>query len=114
MLEPVQRFDLSLTVQNTDEIINTVAIAHSDQLDPDPTNNRSSLVINQDLDNHPFSADLAIFKTVNQNQKNVGDRITLTLVIRNNGPDDAAAVEIKEVLPEGFNLHIFKGIPGNL
>ncbi len=93
---------LSLNASNADEIISTAAVVHSDQPDPDPTNNRSTVVVNPNLADHPFMSDLAVLESMNQSEINVGDLIILTRIIRNIGPDDALAVEMDGSLPAGL------------
>ena len=95
---------LTLTVDSIDEIILTAAITGSDQADSDPTNNRSTIVINQDLLGHPYAADLALYKLANQPAVDVGGQAVFTLLVRNNGPDDAGNVEIDDLLPDGLDL----------
>jgi uncharacterized repeat protein (TIGR01451 family) len=89
---------LAVTVNSADEITNTASITHN-QIDPDTTNNESSVVINTV---HPSIADLAIQKMVNQSEVSVGDEIVFTLLVRNNGPDDANNLQIDDVLPDGL------------
>jgi uncharacterized repeat protein (TIGR01451 family) len=93
---------LTLTADTIDELILTAAISGSDQPDPDPTNNRSSIVINQDPGIHPNVADLAIHKLVNHSAVDVGGQAVVTLLVRNNGPDDAGNIEIDDLLPDGL------------
>jgi len=93
---------LMLTVDTINEIINTAVISGSDQTDPDPTNNRSSEVINRDPESHPAVADLAVYKLVNQTSVDVGEQVEFTLLVRNLGPDDAGAVEVDDMLPVGL------------
>jgi len=100
----IATLQLTVTVNNTDEIINTASITHSDQIDPDTTNNESGEIINQDTINHPSIADLAIQKTVNQSEVNVGDEVVFIVLVRNNGPDDANSVQIDDVLSYGVTF----------
>lgn len=71
---------LTVTVNNTNEIITAAGITHSDQLDPDKTNNQSSAVINPNAAIHPFIADLAIQNLVNQEEVMVGENLVFTVV----------------------------------
>ena len=48
------------------------------------------------------ASDLAIEKTVNTSNVNYRDTVKWTLVVTNDGPDDANNVKIVDVLPEGF------------
>ena len=95
---------LTATVDSTDEKITTARISHSDQRDPDTTNNESTAIVNQDTVNHPTIADLAIHKMVNQSEVNAGDEVVFTVVLRNSGPGDATTVRIEDVLPEGLTF----------
>ena len=47
-------------------------------------------------------ADLNITKTVNNTTPNVGDIVTFTITITNNGPDNATGVSIEDTLPAGY------------
>lgn len=46
--------------------------------------------------------DLAIEKLVNNSRPNYGDLIEWTLIVTNNGPNDATGVIVNDVLPEGL------------
>ena len=96
--------DLVADVNSEDETINTARITHNDQTDPDVSNNSSSSVINQDMVNHPYLVDLAVQKRVNLSKVNVGDQVVFTVVVRNNGPDNAGNVEIYDLLPEALTF----------
>jgi uncharacterized repeat protein (TIGR01451 family) len=95
---------LTVTVNNTNEIITAAGITHSDQLDPDKTNNQSSAVINPNAAIHPFIADLAIQNLVNQEEVMVGENLVFTVVVRNMGPDDANDVQINDLMPAGIRF----------
>jgi uncharacterized repeat protein (TIGR01451 family) len=66
--------------------------------DPDPTNNSST-----DTDPLTPSADLALTKVVDNAAPLVGQQVTFTLTLRNNGPSDATGVAVKDVLPAGLS-----------
>jgi uncharacterized repeat protein (TIGR01451 family) len=95
---------LTVTINNTNEIITTAGIPHSDQLDPDKTNNQSSAVINPNAAFPPVIADLAIQNIVNQGEVIVGENLVFTVVVRNLGPDDASDVLIDDLMPAGIRL----------
>src|SRR5262249_36677853 len=63
---------------------NTASVEHSDQFDPDPTNNSSGPIT---VD--PPVADLMIFKVVNNPTPNVGDVVSFSIFLNNLGPDPA-------------------------
>ena len=49
-------------------------------------------------------ADLSLTKIVDNSTPDVGDLITFTLTLTNNGPETATNIEITDVLPAGINL----------
>jgi uncharacterized repeat protein (TIGR01451 family) len=77
---------------------NTATISHSDQFDPDVANNSASAT------ETPQQADLAVTKTVSDATPNVGDAITFTVTLTNNGPDPATNVTVSDPLPAGLTL----------
>jgi uncharacterized repeat protein (TIGR01451 family) len=78
--------------------INTATITHSDQFDPNPANNTASAI------QTPQQADLAIAKSVNDTTPQVGDTITVTVTLTNNGPDAATHVQVTDPLPVGVSF----------
>lgn len=50
------------------------------------------------------SADLSIVKSVNSSIVNYGDLVKWTLTVSNNGPSNATAVNVCDILPEGLIL----------
>ena len=75
---------------------NTATISHSDQFDPNTGNNTASAT------ETPQQADLALSKSVNNPTPNVGDTITYTITLTNNGPDSATNVQVTDLLPSGL------------
>ena len=47
----------------------------------------------------PQQADLALTKTVSNPTPNVGDTITFTVTLTNNGPDTATNVQVTDLCP---------------
>lgn len=78
--------------------INNVASV-SNPADANPANDSS-------LDPAPTSpsADLQITKTANNATVNVGDNVTFTLDVKNNGPSTARNVSVLDSLPSGLEL----------
>ena len=76
---------------------NTATITGADQFDPVAANNTASVV------ETPQQADLALTKTVSNPTPNVGDTITYTITLSDNGPDSATNVTILDVLPPGVS-----------
>jgi large repetitive protein len=60
-------------------------------------------VINCTIDNGK-SADVVMTKLVSNTSAKVGETLTYTLKVTNNGPDKAYNVDIRDVLPVGLNL----------
>src|SRR5262249_7059129 len=77
---------------------NTATVAHADQFDPDPADNRAGVT------ETPQQADLALTKTVNNGRPNVGDTITFTVTLTNQGPDLGTNVTVQDLLPVGLTF----------
>src|SRR5262249_50791060 len=75
---------------------NTATVSHSDQFDPDPDNNDASATVTSQ------QADLAVTKTASDPTPNVGDTVTYTITLTNNGPDTATNVTVTDLLPPGM------------
>ena len=80
----------------TGKFINA-ALAKADQYDYNPNNNRDekSIVVNP-------AADLAITKTVSKVQHVVGDLVTYSIEIINNGPDTARNITVNEIMDKSL------------
>ena len=52
----------------------------------------------------PQQADLALAKTVSDPTPNVGDTITYTITLTDNGPDNATSVQVTDLLPSGVSF----------
>src|SRR5205807_3369544 len=89
---------LSAKVVSPNAQTNTAAISQADQFDPNIGNNSSSAI------ETPQQADLAITKTVNNPTPNVGDTVTFTITLNDNGPSTASNVQVSDALPAGFSF----------
>uniref|UniRef100_UPI0026131A4C T9SS type B sorting domain-containing protein n=1 Tax=uncultured Aquimarina sp. TaxID=575652 RepID=UPI0026131A4C len=79
-----------------DTIINAITVT-SDQNDPDTTNNdleETIMVTN--------IADLVISKTVDDNNPNEGDTINYSIIVRNDGTEQATQLTVNDLLPAGI------------
>jgi len=77
---------------------NTATISNADQFDPNTANNSASAT------ETPAQADLAVSKTVSNATPNVGNQITFTLTLTNNGPDPGTGVQVNDLLPAGLTF----------
>jgi uncharacterized repeat protein (TIGR01451 family)/gliding motility-associated-like protein len=80
------------------EYLNIATITYSRQYDPDTSNNRAEQGVTPQL------ADLAIAKTVDDDNPNVNQHVTFTITLTNNGPDAATNVLITDSLPGGLEF----------
>ena len=80
-----------------------------DGLDPDGTDGLkldagetvTCVFLNDDI-----GVDLEIVKTVDNPAPNVGDTVTFTMVVENNGPDTATDVKVLDIVSPGFSLSL--------
>ncbi len=90
--------------------VNTAQITASDLPDPDSTpNNNTPTEDDQDTAEITFigsSADLSLVKNVVAGNTSpvVGSQVSFELVITNNGPNNAAGVQVTDLLPSGFEF----------
>jgi uncharacterized repeat protein (TIGR01451 family) len=87
---------VSATVMSAEPVINTAHATDPSTFDPDPTNNTSGVVVNGQ------GADLQVVKTANATAVEVGQSVTFTIVVTNNGPANATGIQVREQLPEGL------------
>lgn len=97
-LENNQKVQLNIKcfVNKTGLIQNNVSVNGS-EFDYDFLNNNDSerIFINP-------ASDLSIKNTANNTNLNFGDLVKWTLVIENNGPDEATDIKVEDLLPDGF------------
>jgi uncharacterized repeat protein (TIGR01451 family) len=86
------------TVASPNAATNVASVSHADQFDPNTANNSASAVVT------PQQADLALTKTVNNAHPNVGETVTFTVTLSNNGPDSATGVSVSDTLPAGLTF----------
>jgi len=99
-LELVARFDLPRTLTVTAEVF------AADQFDSNSTpnnnvpteNDQASVVI------QPETADLVLVQTVSDSTPNLGESVTLTVTVNNQGPDAATGVTVRNLLPPELSL----------
>ncbi|HEU5089706.1 MAG TPA: DUF11 domain-containing protein, partial [Roseiflexaceae bacterium] len=84
------------TMTVADTVVNTATISNADQPDPDSSNNESWSSVTG------LEANLTIAKSVDNTAPNVGDTVTYTIVVSNNGPSDTTGVVVSDPLPAGL------------
>ena len=83
----------------TDKVVtNTASIKHSDQFDPDSSNNSASIAV------EGGQADLAVTKSVVPASSSVGDTVTFTIGLTNLDGNDASKVMVTDLLPAGLQF----------
>ncbi len=94
----VATLKITVIVNSTNTPIVNTAVVQGDQPDPYPANNQVSLTI-------PLSpTDLGITKTIDNTTATVGQQITYTLRVTNNGPNDATGTSVSDPLPSGLSF----------
>jgi large repetitive protein len=91
--------DLVVRVVGTTPINNTAAILSSDQFDVNQANNTSATITVT-----PQYHDLAITKTANIANPNIGQNVVFTLTVSNAGPSVATGVVVRDSLPAGLTF----------
>jgi len=89
---------ITVTVDVAGPLTNAATITHEDQFDPVGANNQTGTTINGQ------QADLAVTKTVDNATPNVGDTVTFTIGVHNNGPSDATNVALGDLLPASLSF----------
>ncbi len=97
-LSAAQTLVVQATVTSPNPSTNTATITHADQFDPNTSNNTASVGVT------PQQADLALTKTVSDPTPNVGETITYTVTLTDNGPNTATGVQVMDLLPSGVSL----------
>ena len=88
-------------------IVNKAQITKSDQFDPDSMPSNGTTNGEDDTDDASLTtqaADLEIKKSVSAGPYNVGDEVTYSLVVKNNGPSTATMVIVKDSLPNNLTF----------
>ncbi len=86
-------------IVNTSGDYSNIAVIEGNDYDQDTTNNISSLLLN------PLAvADLAVVKTVNNEEPKPGEEVIFTITATNNGPSKATAVKVTDVIQDGFTF----------
>ena len=94
--------DIFCKIIRSGDLTSNFAITQHQTYDPNLTNNNQSGTINV-----PKEIDIQVNQNVNGQTNinaNVGDTVTYTITAKNNGPDNATGVTIKDLLPAGLSF----------
>ena len=83
---------LRATVQEAGAFTNRAAKTAQGELDPNPGNDVSGVTVNGQ------AADVQVVKTVDRTMPLVGETVTFTVTVTNNGPNAASGVEVLDML----------------
>ncbi|WP_125721027.1 PKD domain-containing protein [Flavobacterium ustbae] len=109
---------LDVKVLPAGNYLNTAQVTASNLPDPDSTpNNDDGDQSEDDEDNAavvpvPPSADLSLTKTVSSTTPLAGSTVTFTIIATNSGPQDAAQVQVTDLLPAGYTFSSFNATSG--
>lgn len=100
---------LNATANQPGQINNTASVT-GDEYDPIITNNQALVSLNVDEPYVPV-ASLALQKVADITMPHVGDVVTFTIFISNNGPDTAFNVVVDDVIPSELNYVLGSAVP---
>ena len=96
--------DVVATVDTDDPVVNGAEITLADQIDPDSTPG-NGVGSEDDQDTASITpapvADLRLAKSVDTASPQIGDTVTFTVTIANDGPSDATGITVDDLLPAG-------------
>ncbi len=91
-------------VANAAGSLTDTATVASGVADPDPSNNSAAVTVTAVSGAPGAEADLALALTADPHRLLVGETVTYTVDVGNNGPQDASGVVLSDVLPAGVSL----------
>ncbi|MDB4770824.1 hypothetical protein OAG60_01985 [bacterium] len=99
-----EKLDITVAVSTLGEKINTAEVIASSQYDPNstPGNNDPTEDDQDSVSLTPQLVDLALTKMVDDPTPNLGDNVTFTLELTNQGPSTATGVVVRDILADGF------------
>ena len=89
--------NLPVLVNASNTTLSNMANVTANEYDLNKTNNNSTVSITV-----PPAADIVVTKDVNNTAPNYRDNVTFTVIVRNDGPDDATGVSLDDLLPAGL------------
>jgi len=98
-----KRLEITASVTSTAVKVNTATVTDADQLDPDLTNNSSSITLSS------LVSDLSLSMVVNNSTPNKTDDVIFEITLNNSGPNSATGVTVKDLLPAGLSYQSHSG-----
>lgn len=96
----------SADVKSSGNYENYAQVNAADQGDADSSPGNGQQTPDEDDDDTqsvvPTSADLSVDKSVNNVNPNVGDTVSFTIILKNDGPDTASNIQVTDVVPTGY------------
>ena len=89
--------NLPILVNASNTTLSNMANVTANEYDLNKTNNNSTVSVTV-----PPAADIVVTKDVNNTAPNYRDNVTFTVIVRNDGPDDATGVSLDDLLPAGL------------
>jgi uncharacterized repeat protein (TIGR01451 family)/gliding motility-associated-like protein len=90
---------VTATVLSSGNYSNTATVSGNES-DPDTSNNSSTVTPTVVT---PQQSDLSVLKSVSNSSPKVGETITFTIKVTNNGPSAATGVKVTDLLPSGYS-----------
>ncbi|MBQ9159840.1 MAG: DUF11 domain-containing protein [Methanobrevibacter sp.] len=103
----VQTLEIVCRINKTGNFTNIVSIS-AQQYDYNPKNNNANKSIEV-----PPASDLEVIKNVNNTNPDFGETVMWTIMVRNNGPDDATNVVVKDALSQMFIFTVYNSTKGD-
>ncbi len=104
--------EITATILFSGDISNVAQVASADQMDIDSTpdnddgdqseDDEDNAGITAEVDPSTLLADLELTKVADVSIVNLGDNVTYTITVQNNGPASAGGVEVTDELPAGL------------
>jgi uncharacterized repeat protein (TIGR01451 family) len=103
---------IEVTLNVAGQVTNSAEVSKVDQTDPDSTPGNTTDDDHATVTTPQGIADLRMAKSVSNPTPNVGDTITFTLSLTNNGPNDATTVKAQDHLLAGYTYVSSSGSQG--